>query len=566
MKFIRMKYCCPPLYIIVLSYSFYFCARISSPKGGIEDKTPPKVLSYSIDNQSINVDTDVKEIKINFDEYLRLKDAANQIVISPPMEKLPTFSPLGTPQKYVTIKFNEKLRKNTTYTINFGESIEDNNEGNKLTNFTYVFSTGKTIDSISYSGQIIDNKSLEYDKKVLVGLYKIDSAFNDSTFIKQKPYYVTRPDSLGKFTFRYLHDGNYFLMGLSDTNRNLKYNPAVDKLAFDKDTLSLPSKENGKLRLFREKEKFAVKIPAYDSWGKIIFQFLGNPDSVSVQNRDESYEKGMQIPSETKDSLIYWFKPLAKDTLKTSRKDTLSFFIFHNGKQIDTLTLNKKIRFRPQKKLQLNQIQSANDFAPLTLFSETPLVAINKDSIQVLRDSTAIDFKMIQKKEKPYSFQIDNKKKFDNKYQIQLLPGAIKDFFGQTNDSLSYLMQTKKEQDYASLQIRLIHSPKTHFWFRLLQNKVVKRAQYTRDSIINFKYLNPGNYTMQLIVDKNENGIWDTGNYKQKIQPEPCFFYEEEILLNAYWEVKKTWDLLKNPIVRKKPKKDKKEKTSEKNR
>ncbi len=533
---------------LVLSYS---CARVSSPTGGPKDEEAPKILGYSIENESKNIPVDTQRITIEFDEYIKLKDATNQIIISPPMEISPTFSPLGSAKKVLSIEFNELLKENTTYSINFGESIEDNNEGNKISNFVYVFSTGEMLDSLTYSGKIHGVKSLDFDDKALVGLYKIDTAFNDSTIFKQKPYYVTRPDSLGNFKFNYLHEGSYFVMGLSDGNRNLKYDPVIDKLAFKNDTVVLPSEEKANLKLFTEQEAFAVKAPSFKDWGKIIFEFLGNPDSVYVQNRDEAYTEMLQIPSQTKDSLLYWFKPLAKDTLKESKKDTMSFFVFHKNQRVDTLTFKKKVQFRP-KKMELKQKKSENDFGSLQFTSETPITKLNKDLISVLKDSIAIDFEIVQKNDEFHQFALDFKKSFESSYKVRFLPNAVQDFFGETTDTVDFSIKTLKEQDYANLEVSIENQPQSYFWLQLMQDKKVKREQYVRDSIVTFKHIKPGTYTLQMIVDQNDNGSWDTGNFFNRIQPESYFFNTEEILLNAYWDVKKTWDITQEPVLKKK--------------
>ncbi len=530
--------------LILFFLLMYSCARISSPTGGLKDIDPPKVLKYSIENESRKVSIDTKEIRIEFNEYVRLKDAMNQIVVSPPMEITPTFAPLGSPKKYVTIKFNEPLKENTTYSINFGESLEDNNEGNKLTNFMYVFSTGETIDSLTYSGKIHNVKSLEFDSKVLVGLYKIDTSFNDSTIFKQKPYYVTRPDSLGNFKFNYLHEGAYFIMGISDGNRNVKYDPVIDQLAFDKDTISLPTDKKSYLKLFTEKDQFAVKSPSFDNWGKIIFEFLGNPDSIHVENRDKAYTEEWLIPSQTRDSLIYWFKPLEKDTLKESKNDTLSFFVFHKNKPVDTLTLRKKIRFR-SKPLKLSLEPSENDFGTMNFKSETPIKTVNKERISILKDSIPIGFEVLYEETNPYTFKLDFKKSFESQYAVEFLPNAIQDFFGETTDTINYSAKTLKEQDYANLEIIIENKPASKFWLQLMQDKKIKRAQYTQDSIVKFNHVKPGVYTAQIIVDENNNSSWDTGDYFKRVQPEPYLFNQEKILLNAYWDVKKTWDITK---------------------
>ena len=165
------------------------CANRGSPTGGIKDIIPPQILRTIPENYSVNFDA--KEIRIYFNEYVKFKDLNKQLIISPPMENTPEITPLGLPQKYVSVKILDTLKPNTTYAINFGTSIVDNNEGNPLSYFRYVFSTGNVIDSLSLKGYVKDALERKADDFVSVVLYEIDSAYTDSVVFKSKPRYVT---------------------------------------------------------------------------------------------------------------------------------------------------------------------------------------------------------------------------------------------------------------------------------------------------------------------------------------------------------------------------------------
>ena len=137
------------IYGLIILVMLYSCARRGRPIGGEKDIDAPILISATPDHKSVNFDT--KKIRINFNEYIKLEDVNKQLVISPPMENQPIISPVGTASKFINIKILDTLKENTTYTLNFGNSVKDNNEGNVLEQFKYVFSTGNYIDSLNVS-------------------------------------------------------------------------------------------------------------------------------------------------------------------------------------------------------------------------------------------------------------------------------------------------------------------------------------------------------------------------------------------------------------------------------
>ena len=176
------------LYIIIIIV-FASCARRSSPSGGEIDSIPPVLIASNPKINSINFDED--EIRLTFDEWVKLENLDQQLIISPPLEKKNyEVKPLGGITKKIFINFLDSLQENTTYTVNFGNSIVDNNEGNKMNFFSYIFSTGPTLDSLYLKGNIQDAFDIETEEFLSIQLYKIDSTYNDSIIFNTQPTYI----------------------------------------------------------------------------------------------------------------------------------------------------------------------------------------------------------------------------------------------------------------------------------------------------------------------------------------------------------------------------------------
>ena len=195
------------LIIILLTSN---CARKGRPNGGLKDSIAPLMVTANPPYKSINFSS--KKIKISFDEYITLKNVNQQLIISPPLKFSPTITPQGSPSEDITIKLTDTLKPNTTYTFNFGNSIQDNNEGNQLKSFKYVFSTGAYIDSLTTKGSIKDAYKKAFDKNISVLLYKVDSTYNDSIIYKRKPNYVTNTLDSTLFDITNIAKGKYLLI------------------------------------------------------------------------------------------------------------------------------------------------------------------------------------------------------------------------------------------------------------------------------------------------------------------------------------------------------------------
>ncbi len=211
------------------------CARMGNPDGGWYDDTPPHVVGSSPDDRAVSVKS--KKINIYFNEFIKLEDAQNKVIISPPQLEMPDIKAGG---KRITVSLQDTLKENTTYTIDFSDAISDNNEGNPMGNYTFTFSTGQQIDTMQVAGYALNAEDLEPIKGILVGLYRADSTFADSLFHKQPMLRVSRTNSSGFFSIKGVAHGSYYVRALQDADGDFVYGQKSEKIGFS-DELIVPS-------------------------------------------------------------------------------------------------------------------------------------------------------------------------------------------------------------------------------------------------------------------------------------------------------------------------------------
>ena len=222
------------LYLFLTVCAVVGCARMGSPDGGWYDDKPPRIIKTTPQDRSSNV-TD-KKITILFDEYVKLEDAMNKVIVSPPQLDMPEIKSTG---KKITVQLKDTLKPNTTYTIDFSDAISDNNEGNPLGNYTYTFSTGEQIDTFEVSGYVVNAEDLEPIKGIMVGLY---DDLSDTVF-KTKPLQrVSRTDSRGHFVIKGVAPGTYRAYALQDMDGNYSFNQMSEMIAFSHQTFVPSSK------------------------------------------------------------------------------------------------------------------------------------------------------------------------------------------------------------------------------------------------------------------------------------------------------------------------------------
>lgn len=527
------------LFFAFMTLALWQCAKRGSPSGGPKDVTPPKLTRTEPENFSTNFKA--KKIRLYFDELIKLQDVQNQLVVSPPFKHAAEIKPQGTPSKFIEVTIKDTLRENTTYTINFGQSIQDNNEGNPNSFLSYVFSTGDYIDSLTLSGAVKDAVNRKADEFISVVLYEMDSTYTDSTIYKEPPLYITNTgDSLPLFELRNLKAGKYALFGLKDVNKNNMFDQAQDKIGFIEDTITIPTDSIYLLNLFKEELNYKASVPSLVAKNKIIFGYQGNqtdmdistitalPDSVSttiLKERD-------------KDTLNFWLTPTELDSI---------VFLVKNDKVevIDTFKVKMRDLAIDSLKLSTSVNGKINFEDTFSILANTPLVTL---------DTTQVSLNVSDSIPAPYSAALDtikNKIDFDfetepnQNYTFTLLPGAITDFFGIQNDTLSYNLSTGSFADYGNLRMVLGGDVNYPVIVQLTNEKgEIQREILARESqIFEFNNLQPGNYVARVILDENGNGKMDTGNFLKKIQPERVSYYPGTIEIRANWEKEETFIL-----------------------
>ena len=525
----------PIVFLFLLSFTD--CAKKGRPSGGLRDTIAPVILRSAPENFTTNFKNN--EIRITFDEFIKLKDISKELIISPPLKYTPVITPLSV-SKVLKIKILDTLKDNTTYSFNFGNSILDNNEGNLFPNYKYVFSTGSYIDSLTLKGTAIDALLPETDFPTTVALYQVDQSYKDSLVFLEKPTYITTTiNETNNFELSNLKQGTYQLIALKEQTRNYTFQPKTDKIGFYKDLISIPTDSLFELRLFKEVPDFKPTRPKLESSNRISFGYQGKTDNYQItlltQMEDDFQYQVLKQPG--RDTLNFWFKPkVTKDSL---------VFVTKNKLQIDTTT----VRFRElySDSLRLTAINdrliSLGD--TLKLKANTPLVAISSEKISVVtKDSLAIDF-VAQINTKENAAQIVFDKQEEQLYSITLRNGALTDYLSNTNDSIVYRQQVKPIADFASLNLTLDNADEFPLLIELIDEKfkVVKQTYLEANAPVFFEHINPGKYFIRLIVDQNKNKVWDPGNFLDKLAPEKVVYYPSIIELRANWSWSETFTL-----------------------
>jgi uncharacterized protein (DUF2141 family) len=511
MKFFRLLF----LLTIIISS----CARIGLPEGGDKDTIPPKVVFSSPENQSVNFKNN--EITLQFDEYVVIKDAQKNLLISPPVENPPQIIPNGIASKKFKLIFKNGLKPNTTYSINFGESIADFNENNVLKDYQLVFSTGPQIDSLQFSGKVIPIYQSQPPKKIIVGLYQADT-FKDSLVFTRKPYYVTVADQTGNFTFNHLKQGVYKLIAVADNNNDYKYKQGEELIGFSSANVIIPTDTLSTIYLFQEHKRPSIDKIEQISRNHIEISFKGNPDSLQIKNISP-VSKAITLHKNGK--VDYWYE---------SENDSIHL-------SVNLQTKKKKFRKkRIEKKDSLVLRRPAltiNPIDTLRLSANMPLITLNKSKVVLLKDSITVTYDAVLNS--TYNFDVFFEKTPGKTYQLIIYPNGLSGFSEKMlKDTIQSSIRIPAADTYGTLTVtfeNLNHQPA---FVELLQNgNVIRKTTTQSTGSFQIKYLKPGKYQLRLILDANQNNLWDTGNYLQHKHPEQTFMPNSPIEIRANWEV-----------------------------
>lgn len=522
------------LFLFIITLSFSYCAKKGRPTGGPKDEEAPLFVIANPPYKTVNFNSD--EIKIEFNEYITLKDLNKQLVISPPLNPSnpSLITPQGSPSKFINIKILDTLLKNTTYTFDFGNSVQDNNEGNKLERFKYVFSTGSYIDSLNLKGSVKHSYKSEEVEDIKLLLYRLDSSFTDSIIYKRKPNYVTSTLDSSNYNFTNLRKGNYLLIALKDKSSDYLFDPKIDEIGFYKDPIVLPrdSIVNEPITIFKEKIPFIFRRAKEFRKGQLIFSYEGEPNNLKIDVLSDVPEdfKTISYYEKDKDTLNLWHSPIQRDSL---------VFKVTEGASIDTVT----VRLR---KKELDSLRVTSSIRGLleykdTLFFETnnPIVTIDTSKISFVdKDTLKIPFTPVVSKAES-KVGILFQKKFDDNYILNLYPDALKDIFNQSNDSIKVAFRTKSLEDYGDITLSIVNPKSTTVIIQLTDTKdnTISEQIVTTTETISFNYLNPKEYKIRIIYDANKNGKWDTGNYLKRQKAEKVEYFPEIQTVRSNWSL-----------------------------
>ena len=516
------------------------CAKKGSITGGLKDTIAPTLKISFPENFSTNFKGN--QIKLTFDEYIKLKGLEKQLIVSPPMKNEPLIIPSSV-TKYLTIQIKDTLQPNTTYSFNFGQSITDNNEGNPLNQFKYVFSTGPYIDSLALGGRVKDALDREVESFVSVMLYEVNEKFKDSVVYTSPPRYITNTlDSLKTFRLENLKAGKYLLVAMKDRNNNNKFNPKTEKIGFHKQFITIPNDTVYEIELFKEELPFKAYKPSQVSGNRIAIGYDGKQDfskskpKIILKNNNQILESIVtQFPK--KDSLQVWYKPIKADSLLLNIK-----------KESYVNDFSVKIKNQKKDTLSINAVQTGilNMRDEFTLESSTPLVKIDKSKIFINSSKTKITEFTPNYDDFNQKLVLNFPKNTSEKYQIQLLPGALTDFFEKSNDTLTYKLETRSESDYGNLIVDFQNVKRFPIIIELTNEKgeILAYDYSEKNTKVEFNFLEPKDYILRVIYDDNKNKKWDSGNYLEKRQAEEVIYYSKVIKdVRANWNDNETFDL-----------------------
>lgn len=604
-----------PFYLLVFLL-LVSCAKMGQPDGGWFDETPPKVIGASPADGAVNVNQ--KKINIYFDEFIKLDNPSEKVVVSPPQLEQPEIKGAG---RRIQISLVDSLKANTTYTIDFSDAISDNNEGNPMGNYTYSFSTGAAIDTMEVSGHVLESENLEPVKGILVGLYAdhADSAFRTKPMLR-----VSRTDSRGRFVIKGVAPGSYRIYALQDQDGDYKFSQKSEKIAFSHDIIvpsckpdvrqdttwvdSLHIKsidqvdyihflpDNIVLRAFTEPltDRFFLKAERQKANSFTLFFSYGDSILPQIKGLNFDAENAFLVEaSEKKDTITYWLKDTAlvnQDTLlmDITYRMTDSTGVLVNKTDSAQEILSKEpyakrmknmekelaawTKKQEKKKKKGEPYDSVMEVKPLdvqlsvssqfdpdqnVIFSfPTPLAKVDTAAIHLYAKHDTLWYRA------PMEFlPLENRKyelrgewRPDIEYSLEVDSAAFEDIYGLASKPIKQGFKVNSLDTYGTLLVNITSLHDLPLIVQLLdaQDKVVKETK-TVNGVAEFYYLKPQKYYMRLIVDRNNNGKWDTGNYDNDQQAEEVYYYPEAIECKAKWDLTESWDPLARELSLQKP-------------
>lgn len=584
--------------VISLLLLVHACANMATPNGGPYDEDPPKFISSTpAPNETHFIG---KKIEILFDELIQIDSPNENVIITPPQLQLPVIRAVG---KKVVVELKDTLMDNTTYTIDFTNSIADNNEKNVLKNFSFAFATGEVIDSLEISGILLNAENLEPMPSITIGLHQ---NLENSAFVKDLFVRTSRTNERGQFTIRNIAPGTYRIYALNDLNRDYKFDQPGEDIAFG-DSLIVPAFEFTSrndtiwqdsltvdtvytieytrfmpddilLRLFKEKfQRQYMLRPERTQPNRFTLRFNADlesiPDPVPLNfTPPDSVWCFSQLTEEGK-SVHYWIMDSTvwkQDTLQLEvnylKSDSLNIL------RPQTDTVQAVMRQRPvsnrRKKKEVEEpliLLGMNIDASgtkemtdtISIVFDEPVPDLTSDPFYLnIREDTLwvpVEFEFFRNEADPMTFHILRKWKYGEAYKLEVDSATIFSLYGKWNDAYDSEFKIRNEDEYGHLYINITGVEPPAFVELLNSSDVPVRKAFLKDGGVLFMDLKPAKYYARIILDLNENGVWDTGNYAEKLQPEEVFYYPKEFDIKQNWQVEEYWNVNETPLPKQKP-------------
>ena len=592
---------------------------MGSPDGGWYDDDPPVVLGSTPADKATGVKS--KKVTIYFDEYIKLADPTQNVIVSPPQIEMPEIAAKG---KKIVVELKDSLKPDMTYTIDFSDAISDNNEDNPMGNYTFTFSTGEQTDTLEVSGTVVSAENLDPVSGILVGLYSdlADSAFRTKPLLR-----VARTDANGHFVSKGVADGEYRIYALQDADGNYKFTQKSEMIAFSHDTYKPTVKPDMRqdtiwrdelhidsikqvhymhfypddivLTAFQETQtdRYLLKTERKDADRIQIFFSYGNEQLPVIHGLNFNSDDAFIVESSAKkDSITYWLR----DTLLVNQ-DTLSFemtYLMTDSlgalvSKTDTIEALAKTPYaKRQKALQkeydswfkqqekkrkreepydsiypvkpldvrfdVPQAMDPNRSISITL--PTPPASIDTAGIHLYTKIDTLwyraDYEFRQRANQLRSYEVIADWQPGSEYSFEVDSAAIVDIYGLASKPFKQGIKVKTLDDYATLFMDISgYADSAAVVVQLIDkgDKVVAVSRMESDHTASFYYVKPGTYFVRAFVDRNNNGVWDTGNYDADEQAEAVYYYSREIETKAKFDITLSWNLLEKPLNQQKP-------------
>ncbi|HAV28524.1 MAG TPA: hypothetical protein DCW93_01270 [Saprospirales bacterium] len=510
----------------------YSCASTGNPSGGSRDKIPPKILD---EKSTTNFQTNFtkQQIELNFDEFINLKNPQQQVVVSPPLIYPLQFDHRG---KRIRINFHEDeiLKDDVTYSISFGDAIEDFRESNKLENLKFVFGTGEILDSLSFTGSVLDSYTREPAKDILVMLY--DTLYRDSIPYQDRPYYFAKTDENGKFRIENMKSDTFRIFALGDANLNYIYDQDTELIGFS-DSLYIISdsmRSSIKIEVFTGQTEPSIFDVNKDEFGVVRLEFDQSPVDVSNRASDTIMSVYPQVKN---DSLLLWYD-MPSDTL-------LTFFI-----QEDTININintlKKSKTGPLTNIDVNAKLSSGIMKgdSLKFTFNHPLSSIDTDLIKLHYTNDSLEQALAGWKtgilsNDPFGLYITYSWKEKDTISVSIDSLALLDIYKNTIDSFGLKFKIEQTETRGIIQFELTEIKDNIDYvveFQKSNKSVKKLVMNSENNTVILPGLKAGKYKAIIIEDINKNRRWDAGNYLEHRQSEVIRTVDIEEL-RENWEI-----------------------------